>query len=121
MTDLANELHVSKSQVGRIFMDAFGKSPIAYLTMLRTEQMAKLLRTTDLPIAVIARQVGWRDRTSPLGSSAAALASRRAITAGVGCDRFAKRRRATGVEIFPPRSSGVTRLPAWENVETPAV
>ncbi len=61
VTDLANELHVSKSQVGRIFVDAFGKSPIAYLTMLRTERMAGLLRTTDAPIAVIAREVGWGD------------------------------------------------------------
>lgn len=61
VTDLADELHVSKSQVGRIFVDAFGKSPIAYLTMLRTERMAGLLRTTDAPIAVITREVGWRD------------------------------------------------------------
>ncbi|MDO5644979.1 MAG: AraC family transcriptional regulator [Dermabacter sp.] len=59
--DLANELHVSKSQIARIFVDAFGKSPIAYLTMLRTERMAGLLRTTDTPIAVIAREVGWGD------------------------------------------------------------
>jgi len=61
VSELAAELHVSKSQVGRIFVDAFGKSPIAYLTMLRTERMAGLLRTTDAPIAVIAREVGWGD------------------------------------------------------------
>lgn len=61
VTELANELHMSKSQVGRIFVDAFGKSPIAYLTMLRTERMAGLLRTTDAPITVIANEVGWRD------------------------------------------------------------
>ncbi|WP_269779067.1 helix-turn-helix domain-containing protein [Propioniciclava soli] len=42
-------------------MEAFGKSPIAYLTMLRTERMAGLLRATDTPIAVIAREVGWGD------------------------------------------------------------
>lgn len=59
MTDLANELHLSKSQVGRVFVEAYGKSPIAYLTMLRTERMAVLLRTTDASIAVIAREVGW--------------------------------------------------------------
>jgi len=29
--------------------------------MLRTERMAGLLRTTDTPIAVIAREVGWGD------------------------------------------------------------
>lgn len=59
MTDLANEVHLSKSQVGRVFVEAYGKSPIAYLTMLRTERMAGLLRTTDASIAVIAREVGW--------------------------------------------------------------
>lgn len=61
MTDLANEVHLSRSQVGRVFVEAFGKSPIAYLTMLRTERMAGLLRTTDAPIAVIAQDVGWSD------------------------------------------------------------
>ncbi len=59
ITDLANEVHLSKSQVGRLFVEAYGKSPIAYLTMLRTERMAGLLRTTDAPIAAIAREVGW--------------------------------------------------------------
>lgn len=61
VTDLANEVHLSKSQVGRVFVEAYGKSPIAYLTMLRTERMAGLLRTTDTPIAVIAHEVGWGD------------------------------------------------------------
>ncbi|MGR6612276.1 MULTISPECIES: helix-turn-helix transcriptional regulator [Kocuria] len=59
--DLAAELHLSKSQVGRLFVDAYGKSPIAYLTMLRTERMARLIRTTDDPISMIARKVGWGD------------------------------------------------------------
>lgn len=58
---LANEVHLSRSQVGRLFVEAFGKSPIAYLTMLRTERMAALLRTTDTPIAKIAQEVGWSD------------------------------------------------------------
>lgn len=61
VTDLANEVHLSKSQLGRLFVEAYGKSPIAYLTMLRTERMAGLLRSTDTPIAVIAREVGWSD------------------------------------------------------------
>ena len=61
VTEMAREVHLSKSQVGRVFVEAFGKSPIAYLTMLRTERMAGLLRTTDTPIAEIAQEVGWRD------------------------------------------------------------
>ena len=58
---LAAAVHLSSSQAGRMFVDAYGKSPIAYLTMLRAEEMARLLRTTDTPIAVIAREVGWGD------------------------------------------------------------
>lgn len=61
VSELASEVHLSKSQLGRVFVEAYGKSPIAYLTMLRAEQMAHLLRTTDAPIAMIARQVGWSD------------------------------------------------------------
>jgi len=58
---LAKSVHLSPSQVGRVFVNAYGKSPIAYLTMLRAEQMARLLRTTDTPITLIAQQVGWGD------------------------------------------------------------
>lgn len=61
VTDLADEVHLSKSQVFRLFVDAYGKTPIAYLTMLRVERMAGLLRSTDAPIARIAREVGWGD------------------------------------------------------------
>lgn len=47
LRDLAEGVHLSPSQLGRVFVEAFGKSPIAYLTMLRVERMAHLLRTTD--------------------------------------------------------------------------
>lgn len=42
-------------------MEAFGKAPIAYVTMVRTERMANLLRSTQLPIKRIAAEVGWAD------------------------------------------------------------
>lgn len=58
---LAKAVHLSPSHLGRLFVPAFGKTPIAYLTMLRAEQMAHLLRTTDEPIATVARKVGWTD------------------------------------------------------------
>lgn len=59
--ELAEEVHLSISQFRRVFVNAFGKSPIAYLTMLRAERMAELLRTTDLLVSVIANEVGWAD------------------------------------------------------------
>ncbi|MGV2984265.1 helix-turn-helix domain-containing protein [Microbacterium sp. AGC85] len=59
--ELARAVHLSPSQLRRAFVASFGKSPIAYLTMLRAERMAHLLKVTDLPVSVIATSVGWRD------------------------------------------------------------
>ncbi|KAB1643055.1 helix-turn-helix transcriptional regulator [Gulosibacter chungangensis] len=59
--ELAGAVHLSPSQLRRVFTASFGKSPIAYLTMLRAERMAHLLKVTDSPISVIAVSVGWGD------------------------------------------------------------
>lgn len=59
---LASEVHLSSSQLSRVFADAYGKTPLAYLTMLRAENLAKVLRETDLPIEAAMRQVGWHSR-----------------------------------------------------------
>lgn len=59
---LAGRVHLSPSQLSRVFTDAYGKTPLAYLTMLRAEHLAKSLRETDLPIETAMRQVGWRSR-----------------------------------------------------------
>jgi len=59
---LAAMVHLSTKQLARVFADTYGKTPQAYLTMLRVEQMARLLRETDLTIAETGRRVGWRSR-----------------------------------------------------------
>lgn len=59
--ELAAAVHLSPSQLRRVFVEAFGKAPIAYLTMVRIERMANLLRSTELPIKQIAGEVGWAD------------------------------------------------------------
>jgi len=61
VADLAEAVYLSESQLARVFVEAYGKPPIAYLAMLRVERMARLLRTTDAPIAVIAQAAGWED------------------------------------------------------------
>jgi AraC-like DNA-binding protein len=61
LPEIAQNVHLSPSQLGRVFVDAYGKTPIAYLTMIRVERMAALLRETEHPIRLIARQVGWSD------------------------------------------------------------
>ncbi len=59
---LATEVHLSASQLSRVFTDAYGKTPLAFLTMLRAEQLARLLRETDMSIETAMRQVGWHSR-----------------------------------------------------------
>ena len=56
-------MRLSPQQLTRVFAEAFGKTPIAYLTMLRVQEMARLLRETDLPVARVGRRVGWSSRS----------------------------------------------------------
>ncbi|MHB1063613.1 MAG: helix-turn-helix domain-containing protein [Georgenia sp.] len=59
---LADAVHLSPSQLGRVFVDAYGETPMTYLMTLRAERLARLLRETDMPIEVAMREVGWQSR-----------------------------------------------------------
>lgn len=59
---LAARVHLSSSQLSRVFTDAYGKTPLAFLTMIRAERLARYLRETDLPIEAAMREVGWHSR-----------------------------------------------------------
>lgn len=63
LNELAETVRLSPQQLTRVFADAFGKTPVAYLTMLRVQEMARLLRETDLPVAAAGRRVGWSSRS----------------------------------------------------------
>lgn len=60
--ELASAVHLSTTQLVRVFTDAYGKTPLAYLTMLRVEEMARLLRESDASIAEAGQRVGWASR-----------------------------------------------------------
>nr|WP_231849427.1 AraC family transcriptional regulator [Glutamicibacter arilaitensis] len=60
---LSARVHLSPKQLSRVFTEAYGKTPLAYLTMLRVEEMAHLLRETHLTIDASARRVGWASRS----------------------------------------------------------
>lgn len=62
LPELAAMAHLSTKQLSRVFTDAFGKTPLAYLTMLRVQEMARLLRASDMTIADAGRRVGWHSR-----------------------------------------------------------
>lgn len=59
---LADEVHLSRSQLVRSFDATTGLSPMAFLRMMRVERMARLLASTDLSVAEVARMVGWRNQ-----------------------------------------------------------
>lgn len=62
LQDLASAVHLSPSQLGRVFVDAYGKTPMTYLSTVRAENLARLLRETDVPVETAMRQVGWLSR-----------------------------------------------------------
>lgn len=62
LTELAAAVHLSPSQLGRVFVDAYGKTPMTYLATVRAERLARLLRETDLPVETAMRKVGWHSR-----------------------------------------------------------
>ncbi|OUZ07348.1 hypothetical protein BHE97_17025 [Aeromicrobium sp. PE09-221] len=63
LNQLAAAVHLSPSQAHRVFLDAYGKTPLAYQALLRIQKMADLLRSSDLSVQEIANAVGWRDRS----------------------------------------------------------
>jgi len=63
LPELAGIVHLSSKQLGRVFVEAFGKTPLAYLTMLRVQEMARLLRESDVSITKAGQRVGWRSRS----------------------------------------------------------
>lgn len=63
LEQLSALVHLSKKQLTRVFAQAYGKTPHAYLIMLRVEEMARLLRESNQTITTIGKRVGWRSRS----------------------------------------------------------
>lgn len=59
-------MHLSPKQLSRVFVEAYGKTPLAYLTMLRVERMARFLRDGELNVTAAGRAVGWSSRSRAL-------------------------------------------------------
>lgn len=63
LDDLAAEVHLSPSRLSSVFVEAYGKTPLTFLTMLRAEQLAKYLRESDLTVTAAMQRVGWHSRS----------------------------------------------------------
>ncbi|MEX3984848.1 helix-turn-helix domain-containing protein [Paraburkholderia sp. EG287A] len=55
---------MSRSAFAAQFMKAFGQSPMAMLKIVRLKKAAKLLATTTLPVAEVAKKVGFSSRSN---------------------------------------------------------
>lgn len=63
LENLAAEVHLSPSRLSNVFVEAYGKTPLAFLTMIRAEQLAEYLRETDLTVTAAMQRVGWNSRS----------------------------------------------------------
>ncbi len=63
MTELLASLGCRYEHACRVFRKEYGIAPLAYVKTQRLSRAKLLLRDTDLPVAVIARRVGFRDPT----------------------------------------------------------
>lgn len=88
---IAAEAHFSRFHFLRLFKDAFGETPHAYLTRCRIERAKELLARTDLPVTQICFEVGF----ASLGSFSTLFARH----VGRSPDRF--RRRWVAVPALP--------------------
>lgn len=61
VAQFAAHCHVSASRLAHLFTDAMGISPQQFRNNLRMQRARKLLVTTNLPITVIAAEVGYSD------------------------------------------------------------
>lgn len=62
LPELAARLHVSRSYLLRLFKDASGLPPMAYLARRRVETAAEQLLHSTEPVSHIGRAVGWPDQ-----------------------------------------------------------
>lgn len=104
LTELAGEAHLSPAQFGRVFSAAFGRAPLMYLATVRVERMALLLRTTDDPVTLIARRLGWSD------PDYAGRVFRRSV--GMSPRAYRTMTRRPGCSDAPDRSGRTLPLPA---------
>jgi transcriptional regulator GlxA family with amidase domain len=59
VSSLARRAGMSRAVFARKFGVEFGRSPLRYLTEVRMERAAELLRASDLPLAEVAERVGY--------------------------------------------------------------
>ena len=63
VASLAAAAAMSRSAFARTFQDAFAIAPMEFVARTRLHHAAELLRTTDLPVKVVAASIGFASRS----------------------------------------------------------
>ena len=63
VASLAEVAGMSRTTFAERFAETYGRTPIDFLQAVRLRHAAHLLRTTDVPVKVIASAVGYRSRS----------------------------------------------------------
>lgn len=61
LEELCRELGMSKSGLNALFQQYAHRAPLQFFTRLKMTEARKLLRQTDLPVAEVARRLGYTD------------------------------------------------------------
>lgn len=61
LADVAQSVHMSQYHFSRLFKRECGYSPHEYIILVRINRAKHLLKTTDLPVKLIAQNVGYRN------------------------------------------------------------
>ena len=64
LLDLARQVGLNDRKLKQGFREVFDTTPFAYLRRYRLEQAQQLLTNPDIPVDVVAKQVGYGDRSS---------------------------------------------------------
>lgn len=64
VTDIAQNVGMSKAHFSRIFKKQSGYAPHEYLIQIRLNRAKHLLKTTDMPIKNVSQEVGYQDVTT---------------------------------------------------------
>lgn len=64
LADVAQCVHMSQYHFSRLFKRECGYSPHEYIILVRINRAKHLLKTTDLPVKIIAQNVGYQNVTT---------------------------------------------------------
>ena len=111
LSSLAAEAGMSRSAFGERFAQTFGQTPFEFVQKVRLRQTAHLMRSTDLPVKLIAKAAGFASRTH--------FARTFAVAFGMTPTEYRKRYAASDALTAPLRADPAAAMPNLLKEEPP--